>query len=123
MPAYDCGAADCGECQREFGPDRSAAIANYERREKHFALIETARKNHTSPPCRVCLSVDKVAVYDGANPFLTVCPDCCETGVEHADGEAGHVWVYERSERGNVCDKCGQIEHDDVGYISDRERI
>jgi hypothetical protein len=32
MPVYDCGVPDCGECQREFGPDRSIAIAEYESR-------------------------------------------------------------------------------------------
>lgn len=32
MPVYDCGQPDCGECQREFGPDRSVAISEYEAR-------------------------------------------------------------------------------------------
>ena len=32
MPVYDCGAPDCTECQRAFGPDRSRAIADYEAR-------------------------------------------------------------------------------------------
>lgn len=122
MPAYDCGSSDCWECQREFGHDRSAAIANYERREKHFALIEAARRGHSAPPCRLCLSSEHVAVYDGANLFLTICYQCCTTAT-HADGETGHCWEYDRSERGNVCAKCGIREHDDDGGISDRERI
>lgn len=32
MPVYDCGVPDCTECQREFGPDRSIAIAEYRSR-------------------------------------------------------------------------------------------
>ena len=32
MPVYDCGVPDCAECQREFGPDRSKAIAAYQAR-------------------------------------------------------------------------------------------
>lgn len=32
MPVYDCGAPDCGECQRAFGPDRSVAITEYQDR-------------------------------------------------------------------------------------------
>lgn len=32
MPVYDCGVPDCAECQREFGPDRSVAISEYETR-------------------------------------------------------------------------------------------
>jgi hypothetical protein len=30
MPVYDCGVPDCSECQRAFGPDRTAAIADYQ---------------------------------------------------------------------------------------------
>lgn len=126
MPAYDCGARDCEECQRafgSFGSDRSAAIASYERREKHFSLIEAARKNHSAPPCRVCLSTEKVAVYDDQNPFLTICPECCGAGAQHSDGETGHCFEYDRHERMGVCTKCCQPEHGDTGYISDRERI
>lgn len=123
MPLYDCGASDCGECQTAFGPDRSAAIANYDRREKHFALIEAARRNHTTMPCRVCLSTDKIAVYDSQNPFTVICPECCGAGAQHSDGETGHCFEYDRHERMGVCTKCGQPEHDDTGYISDRERI
>lgn len=32
MPVYDCGVPDCGECERAFGPDRSAAITEYQER-------------------------------------------------------------------------------------------
>lgn len=39
MPVYDRGGEDCGECQREFGPDRSAAIANYEARDRYYASL------------------------------------------------------------------------------------
>lgn len=124
MPLYDCGARDCEECQRAFGPDRSKAISDYERRERHYAAIETARKGHTAPPCRVCLSVKKVCVYPSDQPFLAICPECCATAI-HSDGETGHVFEYDRSERDSVCQKCGITEHYDPtdGYISDRERI
>jgi len=122
MPLYDCGASDCGECALAFGPDRSKAIANYEQREKYFALIETARSTHTTPPCRVCLKAEHVGAFDPLNLFLAICPICCETA-NSPDGETGHVWEYDRSERGNVCQKCGIPEHADDGYISDRERI
>ena len=30
MPVYDCGAPDCSECQRAFGPDRTSAIRDYQ---------------------------------------------------------------------------------------------
>lgn len=40
MPVYDCGDAECTECQRAFGPDRSKAIANYERRAAYYATLE-----------------------------------------------------------------------------------
>lgn len=123
MPLYDCGAKDCSECETAFGPDRSKAIATYEKRESYYAAIEKARKNHSAPPCRVCLSVEKVCVYPLDEPFLAVCPDCCETAL-HSDGECGHVFEYERSERGRVCAKCGIREYaEDDGGISDRERI
>ncbi len=36
-PVYDCGAADCWQCQRAFGPDRRAAIARYELRLAAYA--------------------------------------------------------------------------------------
>lgn len=122
MPVYDCGSAECEECQTAFGPDRAAAIADYERREKHFAMVKAARKTNSAMPCHVCLSVEKVAVYDAANHFLTICPECCENA-DHADGEHGHGFEYDRHERMGVCTKCGQPERDDTGYISDRERI
>ena len=37
MPIYDCGAPECEECQRAFGPDRSRAIAEYEAKLKAFS--------------------------------------------------------------------------------------
>jgi hypothetical protein len=43
MPLYDCGAPECDECQRAFGPDREKAIQNYRRRcEAYAALPEKA---------------------------------------------------------------------------------
>lgn len=50
MPVYDCGAADCEECQRAFGPDRSKAIAAYEARDQ--AMIDAAWEKHKAAgPC------------------------------------------------------------------------
>jgi hypothetical protein len=47
-PVYDCGDADCEECQKAFGPDRSTAIANYEARERYYARLEQAPEHsHT----------------------------------------------------------------------------
>lgn len=120
MPVYDCGVPECSECQTAFGPDRTAAIAKQEKREKYYAAIDLARKNHTSPPCRVCMG--SVAIYSAENLFDAICPDCCGTAI-HSDGETGHEYKYERAKRDSVCQKCGVTEHDDDGYISDRERI
>lgn len=39
MPLYDCGDPDCSECQREFGPDRSKAIAANEQRAHAYDRI------------------------------------------------------------------------------------
>ena len=39
MPLYDCGVPDCAECQRAFGPDRSKAIAFYQRRVAEYAAL------------------------------------------------------------------------------------
>jgi hypothetical protein len=44
MPVYDCGDPDCDECKREFGPDRSRAIAKYHAREKEYAAYERAER-------------------------------------------------------------------------------
>ena len=123
MPIYDCGAPDCDECQRAFGPDRSKAIELYRRRDKYYADIERARKAHTAPPCRVCGGND-VGCYPADNLFMAICPNCCEKA-NHPDGETGHEFKYDRSERDTVCQKCGISEHYDPtdGYISDRERI
>lgn len=38
-PVYDCGAENCDECQRAFGPDRSKAIAEYESRDRYYASL------------------------------------------------------------------------------------
>ena len=50
MPLYDCGAPDCEECQRAFGPDRSKAIANYHDRERAYAELERAANAKSLPP-------------------------------------------------------------------------
>lgn len=43
MALYDCGNPDCVECQRQFGPDRSKAIAEFRAREAGY--------NAALPPC------------------------------------------------------------------------
>lgn len=35
-PVYDCGAIDCYQCEREFGPDRAAAIRDSQRRQEEY---------------------------------------------------------------------------------------
>ena len=61
-----------------------------------------------TPPCRVCGKTEWVAAYWPENPERAVCVECCGTA-EHHDGETGHVWSYDRSERDRVCDHCGQF--------------
>lgn len=70
----------------------------------------------TSPKCRVCNSDKGVLVYP-EDSTQAICPDCCDKA-EHADGETGHVWEYDRHERGSVCIHCG-ICRRDTGYASD----
>ena len=50
MPVYDCGAPDCEECQRAFGPDRSKAIAEYNARDRYYA--ELGKQNRERPLTR-----------------------------------------------------------------------
>lgn len=50
MPVYDCGAADCEECQREFGPDRSKAIAEHEARAKYYAELDRKAREASPQP-------------------------------------------------------------------------
>lgn len=94
MPVYDCGAPDCEECQRAFGPDRTEAIRDYHAK---LAMV----------PCRVCHSPKNVYVIP-KDRSQTICFECCPK-VEHADGETGHVFEYERSERDHVCVHCGVL--------------
>ncbi len=50
-PLYDCGDADCEECQKAFGPDRSKAISDYEARERYYTRLEMeADHSHTEQP-------------------------------------------------------------------------
>jgi hypothetical protein len=39
MPIYDCGEPECAECQRAFGPDRTAAVARFKAREAAYAKL------------------------------------------------------------------------------------
>jgi hypothetical protein len=58
-----------------------------------------------TPPCRKCGKAEPVICYPDDHS-QTVCPDCCPS-VEHADGETGHVWKYDKWERDDVCQHCG----------------
>lgn len=62
------------------------------------------------PLCRVCKKADPVLCFP-QDHTQTICPECCDKA-EHSDGETGHVWKYDRGERGNVCDKCGILQRD-----------
>ena len=88
-----------GEISRSYdgpaGPEWDKA------REAMDACVAGAK----SPPCRVCGKADPVIVYPDDHA-QTICPDCCGTA-EHADGETGHVWEYDRWERDWVCVHCG----------------
>lgn len=54
MPLYDCGAPECEECQRAFGPDRSKAIANYQARDQRYQELTR------------CLTPEEHAMIDAA---------------------------------------------------------
>jgi len=58
-----------------------------------------------SPPCRVCGKPDAVICYPDDHS-QTICPDCCPKA-EHADGETGHQFDYDRAERQHECRYCG----------------
>lgn len=58
-----------------------------------------------TPPCRVCHSAKDVICYPDDHG-QTVCPECCDKA-EHADGETGHQFDYDRPERSWDCRYCG----------------
>ncbi len=105
MPLYDCGAPDCDECQRAFGPDRAKAIAQYYAREAAYAAapqpavvppLKPGRKFTVgSQPCGHFLrgDADIAALGIGNRSNLHWCPVCsgyrawcdnCHT--DHHDG-------------------------------------
>ena len=61
-----------------------------------------------TPPCRVCGKTEWVASYREEAPKKAICIECCATA-KHDDGETGHVFTYDPSERDRVCDHCGQF--------------
>lgn len=63
MPIYDCGAPDCEECQREFGPDRSVAISEYESR-----LAGPKVKPLTADEMLLIAARDIIAKFDALDP-------------------------------------------------------
>lgn len=73
------------------------------------------------PPCRICHRRLNVAIYREEAPEQTVCVYCCEHA-DHADGEHGHVFAYQRSE-GHTCNYCG-IDRNctDFDYSEDDDR-
>jgi hypothetical protein len=58
-----------------------------------------------TPVCRSCCKSEPVICYPDDHS-QTVCPDCCDKA-EHANGETGHEWEYDRWERDRVCVHCG----------------
>lgn len=62
-------------------------------------------KREMIPPCRICGKNENVAVYREEDPSQTVCTECCDKA-EHADGETGHMFPYERGS-GFECKYCG----------------
>lgn len=77
MPVYDCGAPDCEECQRAFGPDRSKAIESYTMREVAYSHTYDPRDPDPSRPgifrnhnCAYC--------SDGKKPCRQGNPTRCE---------------------------------------------
>ena len=54
--------------------------------------------------CRACGKHDPVMCYPDDHS-QAICPDCC-VKAEHADGETGHVFIYDRWE-GHYCTHCG----------------
>ena len=63
MPVYDCGDPDCEECKREFGPDRSKAIAAYKAREQTYPQVRFRGKNPTYLGDGVYASHDDCGVW------------------------------------------------------------
>jgi hypothetical protein len=72
-----------------------------------------SQETEASPACRVCHSNQHVICYPNDHA-QTICPECCAKA-EHADGETGHYFVYERSERRHECRYCG-IPRDCTDY-------
>lgn len=68
-----------------------------------------------TPPCRACGKVEPVLCFDDSG---AICPDCCDKSA-HEDAENGHVWKYDRGERGLVCTKCGIPKRDTVYAFED----
>jgi hypothetical protein len=79
---------------------------------------ETIRDDggQVSPVCCVCHG--PVNCWRDEAPQEAVCVGCCE-GVEHSDGETGHVFEYERSERDWMCKHCGSFPTADfISYLN-----
>lgn len=66
MPVYDCGVPDCSECQREFGPDRSQAIAVYNARLRQATRVYDApaiTRHHFDGADAVCRCGSRIEAH------------------------------------------------------------
>lgn len=59
--------------------------------------------------CCVCLSNKDVIIYDveTKSGTFTYCPTCCGK-TQKPNGEEGHEFEYDRSERGRYCVWCSE---------------
>ena len=78
-PVYDCGDPECQECQRAFGPDRSAAIARHNARAKYYATLRKPAPPLEAPygPDEQCGCGDLFNPSYPQCPICKHCPGCC----------------------------------------------
>ncbi len=59
-----------------------------------------------------CSQCGADAVLSYATEATALCPACCGKVADHGDGENGHQYEYERSERHYFCRYCGEPASD-----------
>lgn len=69
------------------------------------------------PACRVCGRTEDIISYPD-DPSQAICPTCC-AAAHHPDGEDGHQFDYERSERQHICRYCGLPRSATDDYFDD----
>jgi hypothetical protein len=77
---------------------------------KHGYLPSCNQPRHTvvDVKCRLCRSRSAIIAWWPHDHTNAICPDCCEAGAEHADGETGHqLTPRHRGGDGDCCDYCG----------------